>query len=531
MTKYRPDNPEPHEEIGQRFVVLRQLREEAWGNVWLAQDQLVGVDVALKLFPQTDPQWEAGLKILAQEAMLAPRLRQPQVLGTFFLGEAEDGLYLVEEPFAGETLMACFSRKQRFSLPQSLDLLEQVCQALAFAHQHGVVHQSLNPLQILIQEQEVRVANFASPPGQAEQALHLEHKAYDPPEVIHGDPVTEAGNVFSLGVLGFRLMAGSLPYALTFDEPFPYRLETPPLDLEEIPVPLQNFLLQCLAVDPEERFSDAGACLAQLQQVREMLRSGGRENKGEWGAKEPRLPVWKPQAAAQHMAQVRDTGRRWAALAWDRLQGLRSRVPQLSRRSWWALGLAGLALVLLVARIGTRSPSFPPPEVSAPSAALKTAAGGPPMMESTEPTALPEPAPAAKPAPGQPPALIPAPAPGPAITAPAAPPAAKPTPKDEKYLVLAGSYGQLEQARTLARRLQARKLTPRIAKTKTGTKTTYQVSIGPLPNKKQAEEVARTLKAKEHLNPRITRVKPPTGRTAPETPAAGRTVNNRRTTR
>jgi cell division septation protein DedD len=112
-----------------------------------------------------------------------------------------------------------------------------------------------------------------------------------------------------------------------------------------------------------------------------------------------------------------------------------------------------------------------------------------------------------------------------------APPAARPAPKEEKYVVLAATYGQLAQAQALARRLQARKLAPRIAKTKTGNKTTYQVRLGPMASKKQAEEVARTLKTKEHLSPQITRVKPPAGRTAADQPAAGRTVNNRRTPR
>ena len=72
------------------------------------------------------------------------------------------------------------------------------------------------------------------------------------------------------GAFGY-LVAGSLPYPLTFDEPFPYRLEYPPADLEEIPVPLQNVLLRCLAEDPEERLPHAGALVSQLRQARELM--------------------------------------------------------------------------------------------------------------------------------------------------------------------------------------------------------------------------------------------------------------------
>ena len=100
------------------------------------------------------------------------------------------------------------------------------------------------------------------------------------------------------GVLGFRLVAGSLPYALTFDEPFPYRMEALPADLDEIPLPLQNLLLRCLAADPEERFPDVAAFLAQLRQMRELRarRRAGRKLSGLETGKS--ASAWKPAARA-----------------------------------------------------------------------------------------------------------------------------------------------------------------------------------------------------------------------------------------
>ena len=140
------------------------------------------------------------------------------------------------------------------------------------------MHQCLSPLNILLKGEDLRLANFAFAPAYDDQPQHLELKAYAPPEVIHGDRLTPAGNVFSLGVLGFRLVAGSLPYPLTFDEPFPYRLEYPPADLEEIPVPLQNVLLRCLSEDPEERLPHAGALVSQLRQARELMHGVAKES-------------------------------------------------------------------------------------------------------------------------------------------------------------------------------------------------------------------------------------------------------------
>ncbi len=280
MTYDRSDHPEIHEMIGQRYVIVRQLREEPWGGVWLAQDNLLRTEVGLKLLARDAPEWAEARDMFEHAAILGLKLRHPQILGVFHVDKAEKFLYLVEEPFPGESLMAQWVRQERFSLAQALHLLELLGQALAFAHQQGEVHQCLSPLNILIQGEDLRLANFAFAPAYGDEPQHLELRAYAPPEVIHGDRLTPAGNVFSLGVLGFRLVAGSLPYPLTFDEPFPYRLEYPPADLEEIPVPLQNVLLRCLSEDPEERLPHAGALVSQLRQARELMHGVDEERGG-----------------------------------------------------------------------------------------------------------------------------------------------------------------------------------------------------------------------------------------------------------
>jgi hypothetical protein len=514
MTISRPDDPEPLEKLGQRYELLHQLREEPWGEVWLAADRLLGAEVALKLFLRSDPDWDRGRKILAREAILSLSLRHSLILGVFFLGETDDGLYLVEEPFAGESLMVLLSRKQRFNLPQTLRLLEQVGQALAFAHLRGVAHQAFNPLHILLKGEEVRVANFACPPGEEEPAIHLELKAYHPPEVLHGGEATPVGNVFSLGVLGYRLLAGSLPYPLTFDESFPSRLESMPVDLEEIPLPLQNLLLQCLAPSPEGRFIDAGAFLTQLRQLRELWQGGGRET---WLLEEPvrSLAAWRqtwPRRLAGILGKICSGGK---AAAEKLFAGLRTSWSSLgpgSRRLWWGLGLAGAILLLIILGTQVQRPPAPAPESSPGSGTISgpSPSGGPPPAEKEEPPAPAASVPAVKPGPGQPAALTP-PAPPAAPAHPArlaAPQPEKPTLKEEKYVVIAGTYSQLKQARALARRLQAKKYQVRILKTVVKGKPAYQVRLGPFTGKKAAAETAQRLKTREHLKPGLVKLRP-----------------------
>ena len=106
MSYNRSDHPETHEMIGQRYQIVRQLREEPWGGVWLAQDNILRTEVSLKLLARDAPEWTAARDMFEHAAILGLKLRHPQILGIFHLDKAERFLYLVEEPFPGESLMA-----------------------------------------------------------------------------------------------------------------------------------------------------------------------------------------------------------------------------------------------------------------------------------------------------------------------------------------------------------------------------------------------------------------------------------------
>ena len=121
-------------DTGQRYEISRRLREEPWGEVWLARDRLLGVEVGLKVLPREAPEWTVAQRYYEQEAALALKLRHPDLLGVFHLERADSNLFLVQEPFPGESLLARLARQQRYGLPQALHLLEQLSLALDFAH-------------------------------------------------------------------------------------------------------------------------------------------------------------------------------------------------------------------------------------------------------------------------------------------------------------------------------------------------------------------------------------------------------------
>ncbi len=491
MTYNGSDHPETHEMIGQRYLIVRQLREEPWGGVWLAQDNLLRTEVALKLLARDAPEWAGARDMFEHAAILGLKLRHPQILGVFHVDKAEKFLYLVQEAFPGESLMAQLVRQERFSLPQALHLLELLGQALAFAHQQGEVHQCLSPLNILLKGDDLRLANFAFAPAYDDQPQHLELRAYAPPEVLHGDRLTPAGNVFSLGVLGFRLVAGSLPYPLTFDEPFPYRLEYPPADLEEIPVPLQNVLLRCLTEDPEERLPHAGALVSQLRQARELMHGVAKES-GAWrpGKSQGR---WQPLAqAGPRLKKVWERSLPQAQKARDAALTHLNALKLVPRRLLWGAGLAILAVVLIIigVKAGFQPVSKPQPATVAAPAALPPVGGGPPLVGTGEAGATLGPVPGARPAPGQPPGL------------------ATPKAKEHRYLVVAATYTTMKQAEALQRRLRAKHIGAFVKIRKTGTKIRYQVRVGPLTGAKAAEDTAKRIRTQEKITPKIVKLAP-----------------------
>ncbi|MBU4447591.1 MAG: protein kinase [Proteobacteria bacterium] len=503
MTYNRTDHPETNEMIGQRYLIVRQLREEPWGGVWLAQDNTLRTEVSLKLLARDAPEWTAARDMFEHAAVLGLKLRHPQILGVFHVDKADKFLYLVEEPFPGESLMAQWVRQERFSLPQALHRLELLTQALAFAHQQGEVHQFLSPLNILLQGEDLRLANFAFAPAYGDEPQHLELRAYAPPEVIHGDRLTPAGNVFSLGVLGFRLVAGSLPYPLTFDEPFPYRLEYPPADLEEIPVPLQNVLLRCLAEDPEERLPHAGALVSQLHQARELMH-GVTKKAAAWRPEKSRRS-WQPLAqAGPQLKKVWEHSLPHAQKVRDAARSHLNTLKLLPRRLLWGVGLAVLTVALIIfgVKVGYRPASKPQPATVAAPVALPPTGGGPPLIESGEAGAPGGPGPAARPAAGPTPAPVQSSA-----------NLASPGSKDQRYLLLVATYNTMKQAEVLQQRLRAKHLRAVIKTRKTGSKTLYQVRVGPLTGAKAAEDAANRIKTLEKINPKVVKLAPKTAGT------------------
>lgn len=272
--------------IGRRYEIERLLQAEPHGPVYLARDQVLDIKVALKILPQETADFEKMLEYYRQEAVLGLKLHHPQILGVQYLDETPEGIFLVQEACQGNPLSELLQHSDILTQDDALYLLEVLAQGLAFAHKHGICHQHLYPGNILVSTTEgIKIKNFTFPPDLAGSRRHPELGAYLPPEIWEGQPMTPAGNIFSLGVIGFQMLTGRFPFPWREALPVPYDVAEESQNFMELPVVWQALLNRCLAPAPEQRFPAVPELLAELQALR-LARRPAPESPGQAGRAE-----------------------------------------------------------------------------------------------------------------------------------------------------------------------------------------------------------------------------------------------------
>ena len=267
-----------------RFRVVRLLGEGAMGRVFEAVDTLVGDRLAVKRLRRewtSDPE---AVERSRREILAARQIAHPNVCRVFDLVVEDDGdggrdVLLVMELVRGETLAARLARGP-LSAAQALPIVRQLAAGLDAAHAAGVVHRDLKPANVLLEPgpdgERVVLTDFGLARCLASTAATLTaagdlvgSPAYLAPEQVRGEPPGPAADVFSLGVVLYELLTGTLPFdgetavdaalARLHGPPPPPSHRAPGLDPR-----WDRAILDCLALDPERRFRDGAGLLAAL---------------------------------------------------------------------------------------------------------------------------------------------------------------------------------------------------------------------------------------------------------------------------
>src|ERR1700681_277794 len=268
-----------------RYEITGELGRGAMGVVYKATDPVIGRTVAVKTIKWSEE--GTGLsrpELLTRfqtEARAAGQLTHPNIVVVFDAGE-EDGLFYITMEFVeGRSLQTLIDAHQPFALPRVLKLMEQVCSALDFAHQHNVVHRDVKPANLMLTSNDiVKITDFGTAKilqfGTAQTAHVMGTPSYMSPEQVKGKPVDGRSDIFSLGVILYELMTGEKPFPGQNITTVIYKIinedPIPPRSLDSSIHPgLSAVISRALAKDPNTRLQHCGDLLNALKNYHEML--------------------------------------------------------------------------------------------------------------------------------------------------------------------------------------------------------------------------------------------------------------------
>ncbi|HEX5860637.1 MAG TPA: serine/threonine-protein kinase, partial [Nocardioides sp.] len=189
--------------IAGRYILDREVGRGGMGSVWLARDETLGRDVAIKRIGATPGSASADLLRAEREARLAAQLNHPNVVAVFDLITESDERWIVMEYVEGVTLAGLVQRDGALTPDRAAPLFKQAASALTAAHASGIVHRDVKPSNILVTEAgQVKLSDFGIARAKADASLTQTglvtgSPAYLAPEVASGQMATTASDVWS----------------------------------------------------------------------------------------------------------------------------------------------------------------------------------------------------------------------------------------------------------------------------------------------------------------------------------------------
>src|ERR1700738_3532582 len=265
-----------------RYEILGELGRGGMGVVYRAKDPLIGRIVAVKTIRLSEEGTGLSHPELVErfqtEARAAGLLAHPNIVVIYDAGEADGLCYITMEFVARKSLQTMLDSGEKFPLPRLLRIMEQVCSALQFAHDHSVVHRDIKPANILLTGDDlVKITDFGTAKilqsGALQQTSAMGTPAYMSPEQIKGKAVDGRTDIFSIGVMLYEMTTGQKPfhgqdiatvlYHILNEEPVPPHQVNP-----NIPQGVSSTILKAMAKSPYLRYENCRELLDDLKHYR-----------------------------------------------------------------------------------------------------------------------------------------------------------------------------------------------------------------------------------------------------------------------
>jgi eukaryotic-like serine/threonine-protein kinase len=280
--------------LDDKYLLESRLGVGGMGTVYRARHLLIDRPVAVKVLNQRFVEDEAARARFRREAKAAGRLQHTNAVGVTDFGQTTDGyVYIVMELLEGRTLRDLLSKEAPLDVARAVSIMLQVSSAVAAAHEAGIIHRDLKPANIFIVHRadvpavvkvlDFGIAKLAADSLDEEDRLTLTQVGamigtprYMSPEQCDAAPLTPASDVYSLGVILYEMLTGTVPFsgASAISIAIRHSTETPRRPSEfvsSIPTALEEIVLHALEKNPADRPSDAGAFRQELFETAERL--------------------------------------------------------------------------------------------------------------------------------------------------------------------------------------------------------------------------------------------------------------------
>src|SRR5919107_5964477 len=269
--------------VGGHYTLHGPLGSGGMADVFLAHDEVLDRDVALKILKKQYAEDEGFVELFKREARSAASLNHPHIVIVYDWGRAEDQTYYIAMEYVPGGTLKDRIRAEGFLDPYAaVELASWVAQALGFAHERGMIHRDVKSQNILLSEAgTARVADFGIARAAAATTTSRSNPimgtaGYMSPERVQGGPVGPWSDLYSLGVVLYEMLTGELPYEaqdqITVAIKHVNESPRPPSEANpEVPQVLDALTLRLLAKDPSERYGNATELLEDLRRVRHGL--------------------------------------------------------------------------------------------------------------------------------------------------------------------------------------------------------------------------------------------------------------------
>lgn len=259
---------EKGQRINDRYEIIKSIGEGGMANVYLAYDTILDRRVAVKVLRGDLSNDEKFVRRFQREALSASSLTHPNIVEMYDVGEDNGIYYIVMEYIEGKTLKQLIKKRGALTISEAIDIMLQITDGISVAHNSYIIHRDLKPQNIMIKEDgTIKITDFgiamalnSTQLTQTNSVMGSVH--YLPPEQANGKGATIRSDIYSMGILFFELLAGSVPFkgdnaveiALKqMKDAIPSVRKFNP----SIPQSVENVIIKATAKNPKNRYSDS----------------------------------------------------------------------------------------------------------------------------------------------------------------------------------------------------------------------------------------------------------------------------------